>query len=155
MEFLLIIRITAALEDNATFSPLNDINPSDIESVVVLKDAATASIYGSRASNGVILITTKTGKAGNAQINFSGNTSLVSLGRKIGVLNAPQWRDAYIESIFNATGKLTTKKAVVDSLHPYYRDSYDWQDIQRFSRRFLQKYINGSCKDPVILPSYY
>ena len=90
------------VDDASTFSPLADINPQDIESIEVLKDG-TASIYGSRASNGVIIITTKTGKsAKKPQIQFSANTSAAELTRKIGVLNGPQFRSAYIDAIYNA-----------------------------------------------------
>ena len=63
---------------------LADLNPSDIEDVVVLKDASAAAIYGSRAANGVILITTKKGKRGQPQINFNIRT---------GVNFVPQLRD--------------------------------------------------------------
>jgi len=56
---------------NAQLSVLADLNPDEIESMEVLKDAATAAIYGSRAANGVVLITTKKGKEGKAQINFN------------------------------------------------------------------------------------
>ena len=56
---------------NAQLSVLADLNPDEIESFEVLKDAATAAIYGSRAANGVVLITTKRGKAGKTEINFS------------------------------------------------------------------------------------
>ena len=52
---------------------LNTVNPNDIESVSVLKDAASASIYGARASFGVILVTTKSGKSGKAKVSYSGN----------------------------------------------------------------------------------
>lgn len=52
---------------------MSSINPSDIENITVLKDAAAASLYGSRAANGVILITTKRGKEGKTQINFKAN----------------------------------------------------------------------------------
>lgn len=53
-------------------SSMNDINPSDIETITVLKDAASASIYGSRASNGVILITTRSGKSGETRVHYNG-----------------------------------------------------------------------------------
>jgi TonB-linked SusC/RagA family outer membrane protein len=56
----------------ATSSDINSINPNDIETITVLKDAASAAIYGSRAANGVILITTKRGKAGKARIDYNG-----------------------------------------------------------------------------------
>ena len=51
-------------------------NPNDIESIVVLKDAAAAAIYGSRAANGVIVVTTKRGKAGKMKVNFSSNVTV-------------------------------------------------------------------------------
>lgn len=145
----------SSLGDGSNFSPLNDIDASDIESIEVLKDAASASIYGSRASNGVILITTKTGSGLKPQINFSLNTSMVDITRKIGVLNASEWRSAYIDATYNATGALTTKKSVIDSLHPYYRNSYDWQDILF---RQAQQYkadvsVSGASKDKQI--NYY
>ncbi|MBK0383576.1 TonB-dependent receptor [Pedobacter sp. SD-b] len=115
--------------DNAGFSPLNDLNPSDIESIEVLKDAASASIYGSRASNGVILITTKRGVSTKAQFNVSLNSSMVNITRTIGVLNGPEFRSAYTDAIVNATGNYTTQIPLIDSLHPYYRNSIDWQNL--------------------------
>jgi iron complex outermembrane receptor protein len=70
-------------------NPLNLINPSDIETFTVLKDASATAIYGSRASNGVILITTKRGKIGNPlKINYTGTFSLYTPTKKIDVLDA-------------------------------------------------------------------
>ncbi|MCH5232246.1 MAG: TonB-dependent receptor [Muribaculaceae bacterium] len=60
-------------------SDINTVNPPDIESISVLKDAASASIYGSRAANGVILITTKRGKAGQIKVNYNGYVSFQSI----------------------------------------------------------------------------
>nr|WP_294900973.1 TonB-dependent receptor [uncultured Pedobacter sp.] len=136
-------------EDGAGFSPLADINPSDIASIEVLKDAATASIYGSRASNGVVLITTKTGTGTVPSINFSLNSSIVGISRKIGILNGPQFREAYSEAIFNSTGKPTGKVSVIDSLHPYYRNTQNWQDIMyRNSLQYKADVsVSGSSKD--------
>ena len=63
--------ITTNLSSNgATTNPLADINPNDIESIEILKDASSAAIYGSRGSNGVVLISTKKGKAGKSKIEF-------------------------------------------------------------------------------------
>jgi TonB-linked SusC/RagA family outer membrane protein len=62
-----------------TSNTLSSLNPNDIESVSILKDAAAASIYGSRASNGVILITTKTGKAGKSKVSFRTSTGIDKL----------------------------------------------------------------------------
>ncbi|MDN5204370.1 TonB-dependent receptor [Fulvivirgaceae bacterium BMA10] len=69
-------------------SSLNSINPNDIESINVLKDAASSAIYGSRASNGVILITTKKGQTGKLQINFNAYTGVQSRTDKLELINA-------------------------------------------------------------------
>lgn len=145
----------SSLNDNATFSPLNDLNPQDIESIEVLKDGASASIYGSRASNGVIIITTKSGRSITPQIGFSANTSINNLTRAIGVLNGPQWREAYSEAIYNQGGVPTAKKSVIDSLHPYYRESHDWQHImfQESIQSNIDVSASGSSKDKSL--SYY
>lgn len=73
-------------------SPLALINPNEIESFTVLKDANATAIYGSRASNGVVLITTKKGSAGTPVINFSTNNSYATIAKKVGVLSADQIR---------------------------------------------------------------
>ncbi|CAM4355565.1 TonB-linked outer membrane protein, SusC/RagA family [Pedobacter westerhofensis] len=117
------------VDDASTFSPLADINPQDIESIEVLKDG-TASIYGSRASNGVIIITTKSGKnVKKPEIAFSANASVADITRKVGVLNATQFRSAFQDAVFNFTGAQTAKVSVIDSLHPYYSKDNNWQDI--------------------------
>lgn len=72
-------------------SPLDNMNPNDIASVEVLKDAAAAAIYGSRASNGVVLITTKRGKAGKAKFTFNTYSGLSKEANRVDVLNADQW----------------------------------------------------------------
>jgi TonB-linked SusC/RagA family outer membrane protein len=72
--------------NNQTFNPLALINPSDIESIEVLKDASATAIYGSRGANGVVLITTKKGKAGATKVQFSTNTSVSMLGKQVNVL---------------------------------------------------------------------
>jgi TonB-dependent SusC/RagA subfamily outer membrane receptor len=73
--------------NNQTFNPLALINPSDIESIDILKDASATAIYGSRGANGVVLVTTKKGKAGETKVVFSTNTSVSMLGKKVPVLD--------------------------------------------------------------------
>lgn len=70
---------------------INNINPSDIESIEVLKDAASAAVYGSRAANGVILITTKNGTKGKTKINYDMSYGLQNPWKKKSVLNAQQY----------------------------------------------------------------
>ena len=73
-------------------NPLNFINPQDIASIDVLKDASSAAIYGARAANGVIVITTKRGKVGKTEMNLSVSTAISSLANGMDVFNASQFR---------------------------------------------------------------
>ncbi len=75
-------------------NPLNFINPADIASIDVLKDASATAIYGSRAAYGVINITTKRGLAGSPKIDFSTSVGLGSIQHKVAVLNTDQYREA-------------------------------------------------------------
>jgi iron complex outermembrane receptor protein len=74
-------------------SPLSFINANDIESFTVLKDASAAAIYGTRASNGVIIITTKKGRSGKARFNFTTTNSVSEVTDRVDVLNGDQVRD--------------------------------------------------------------
>jgi TonB-linked SusC/RagA family outer membrane protein len=74
-----------------TVSPLNNINPSDIESIEVLKDADATAIYGSRGSNGVVLITTKKGKQGKTRFNLTAYSGFGKVTRTMDLLNTPQY----------------------------------------------------------------
>lgn len=73
-------------------NPLNFINPQDIESIEVLKDASASAIYGSRAANGVVVITTKKGSKGQAKINLNVTTGFSSLANKVDVFSADEFR---------------------------------------------------------------
>ena len=72
-------------------NPLSLINPNDIESFTVLKDASATAIYGSRASNGVIMITTKKGTSGAPEFNYSANVSFGKVGKKIDMMNGKEF----------------------------------------------------------------
>jgi TonB-linked SusC/RagA family outer membrane protein len=74
-------------------SPLSTINPGDIESVEVLKDASATAIYGSRGANGVILITTKRGKAGATRVTYDGYYGVQQVTKKLDVLDARQYAE--------------------------------------------------------------
>lgn len=87
---------------NGSFSngnPLDNINPADIESVEVLKDAASAAIYGSRASNGVVLITTKRGKTGEPRITFNNSFGYNEASKKLAMASGDQWINRATEYI--------------------------------------------------------
>ncbi|TAH02904.1 MAG: TonB-dependent receptor [Sphingobacteriales bacterium] len=85
----------------ASNNPLGNINPNDIESVEILKDAAAAAIYGSRASAGVLLITTKRGKQGRARVNYDGWVGWTKAFNLIDVLNAEQYTTIKNEGLTN------------------------------------------------------
>ncbi len=85
--------------DGMPIDNLNDINPDDIESIEVLKDAASSAIYGSRGSNGVVIITTKKGKAGKAKFQFSAYYGLQKPEKKLDLLSSEEWIDMATELI--------------------------------------------------------
>ncbi len=78
-------------------SPLSSINPEDIESIEILKDASSTAIYGSRGANGVILITTKKGKEGKAQLTYSNSVGVGVLSRTIDILSPQEYVDFWNE----------------------------------------------------------
>ncbi len=82
-------------------SSISDINPDDIESIEILKDASSAAIYGARASNGVVLVTTKKGKAGKSQIGFNMYSGVQKVAKTIKFLNGKQFVDLINEARSN------------------------------------------------------
>ena len=100
-----------------TKAGMHELNGNDIESIQVLKDAASASIYGSRAANGVIIITTKKGKDGKIKVNFDGSVATSFYTNKIETMNASEWGRAYWQASVN------------DGLNPNNNNlgyNYDW-----------------------------
>jgi TonB-linked SusC/RagA family outer membrane protein len=87
--------------DGGTQSILNSFNPNDIESIEVLKDASATSIYGSRAANGVILITTKRGKEGKARVDYSTNFSFQKYDNSFDVLPLNEWMEVSNEAKYD------------------------------------------------------
>lgn len=90
-----------------TLDDLNSINPADIESINVLKDAATTAIYGVKGGNGVIVVTTKTGrKSQKAEFNYNGNYAVQEVMNTIGVLNASEYAAIVNEGSVTSGGNL-------------------------------------------------
>jgi TonB-linked SusC/RagA family outer membrane protein len=117
---------------NQRLNPLNTINPNDIESIDVLKDGAAAAIYGVRAANGVVVITTKKGKVGQAQVGLSVYYGRQKLRKKQDVLNSEQFAKQYNETIANYNAQQTNPSNIqptpfpdLNNLPPY---NTDWQD---------------------------
>jgi TonB-linked SusC/RagA family outer membrane protein len=86
--------------DNPTYNPLNEIDPNDIESIQILKDASATAVYGSRGASGVILINTKRGQRGEDRVTFESSYGMQSISKRIPVLDAPQYmtlaNEAYV-----------------------------------------------------------
>ena len=91
--------------DGVAGGSLDDINPADIESIDVLKDAASAAIYGARAANGVILVTTKQGKAGKIELSYNGAMGWSNAYKRPQLLNAKQYMTVIDEYTFNTSGQ--------------------------------------------------
>lgn len=126
---------------NAQLSGLSTINPSDIESIEILKDAAATSIYGARAANGVVLITTKSGKKGFDQISFETSFGWSNVVKKLKLMGAQDYAQLVNEAYTN------------DNLTPYYDNNElekikllgngtDWQN-EIFRKGFTQTYQLG------------
>lgn len=110
----LSLRVRGSTSINASNEPLyvvdgfpttdiTNINPADIENMQILKDASSSAIYGARASNGVVLITTKSGKAGKAKVSFDTYAGISKIGKTIDVLNTAQYRDLMDEVLGEGT----------------------------------------------------
>jgi TonB-linked SusC/RagA family outer membrane protein len=100
---------------------ISSLNPDEIESIDVLKDAAAAAIYGSRGSNGVVMITTKRGRAGLSRVNFSTYFGTQSAPRKLPLLDAKQYVEIFNESAVNDDEDLPFTPGTDDA------HSFDWQ----------------------------
>ncbi|HEY4206060.1 MAG TPA: SusC/RagA family TonB-linked outer membrane protein, partial [Puia sp.] len=98
-------------------NPLSFVNPNDIESFTVLKDASSAAIYGTRAANGVILITTKRGKSGAPRVNINSVNSLAAITKKVSVLSPAEFR-----AVVNANGTPKQKTQLGSA-------NTNWQDL--------------------------
>ena len=121
--------------DGMTGVAISDINPADIENISILKDAASSSIYGSRAANGVILITTKQGASGAPRLTYSGNISFETVAKRLNLVTdyadfmeiqnagliangqAPRFSQGKIDEWRNDNGE-----------HPTIYPNTDWQD---------------------------
>lgn len=125
--------------DGVPTDNINCINPSDIESMQVLKDAASASIYGSRAANGVVIITTKQGKGDRMSVNINYAASMQTVAKRYKMLNATQWGEAYWAASANShitpshtlygNGDTPVLQPFVNGDPNYPTTNTDWQDL--------------------------
>lgn len=116
--------IDSSAGDNGNSNPLADINPSDIVSMDILKDASATAIYGSRASNGVIMITTKRGKAGDATVSYDGYVGWQTMPKTLDVMNLKEYAQHY-----NDIAAAQIKSASNTYVRPdLLAGGTDWQD---------------------------
>lgn len=144
-------------------NPLSTINPADIESIQVLKDASATAIYGSRGANGVVIITTKRGKQGKPTISFEHSTGIQELAKKVKLLSPQQYAEYVAEGRDNAWvfagGKATDPnniRSTATQVKPEFRNpaqfanqGTDWQDVI-FRQGLVQNYqlsAAGTSKD--------
>jgi TonB-dependent starch-binding outer membrane protein SusC len=126
-------------------NPLVDLNPNDIESIDVLKDASAGAIYGSRAANGVVLITTKKGKGGKTKVSFNLQNGISESSRRVKFLNSEEYAELLLEGAKYIDDFYGTPTADPSSETQYAKDwmnyfsydkwesdptkTYEWQDV--------------------------
>lgn len=116
---------------NVSVSPLSFLNPDDIQSMTVLKDASATAIYGADGSNGVILITTKRGQEGKVQTNVSLQYGIETIDKstKFKVLNAAQYMELAKESYLNGGNDMRYFPYTDNEMNSYSRTDTDWYDV--------------------------
>ena len=127
---------------NSVENQLNAINPNDIETIDVLKDASATAIYGLRAANGVVIITTKRGKAGTSSINLDGYRGIQQVWRKLSLLNAEQYAVINNESIL-AQGSSPVQEKLRDPKS--LGEGTDWQKAVFRPTAVIQSYNLGAA----------
>lgn len=154
--------------DGVPTDNINCINPSDIESMQVLKDAASASIYGSRAANGVVVITTKQGKGDRMTVNVNYSTNIQTIANRYEMLDANQWGIAYWAASKNSNiapshvlygnGETPVLQPYVAGNTNYPTTNTDWQDqIYRtaWTNNLTASISNNTDKSSVMLSLNY
>lgn len=114
---------------------IDDMNPADIESVDILKDASATAIYGVRGANGVVQITTKKGKAGKLNVTYMGSKSVEQIVRPLKVFNGAEIADAWRQAHF-ADRQYTINRGTASATNPLYYYPRALNDIELFWKRF-------------------
>lgn len=117
---------------------IDDMNPADIESIDVLKDASATAIYGVRGANGVIQITTRKGKAGRVSVNYQGSQSIESIIRPVQVFSGGEYADAVRQAFF-ADRNYTRTRGAATASNPLYYFPSALADSALFFARFGSK----------------
>ncbi|MFT3737425.1 MAG: TonB-dependent receptor [Breznakibacter sp.] len=145
--------------NSAANNPLSDINPSDIESIDILKDAASAAIYGSRAAAGVLVITTKRGKEGRTRVVYDGWFGITEAVRLPDLLNAQQYMDYKNGAIDNARAISTSSSIpAANSFLPSYNEDGSLVDTKWYDYIYRTAYAqnhNISVSGGIAKTQYY
>src|SRR6201999_1491948 len=125
---------TGGLNQFGGISPFATINPADIESITVLRDADATSIYGTQGSNGVILITTKKGKAGKTALDLNVNTGFNTVARGIQMMNTQQYiamrQDALAQDSLGPASSDPASRGYAPDLTLFSQTRYtDWEKV--------------------------
>ncbi|WP_243345573.1 SusC/RagA family TonB-linked outer membrane protein [Parabacteroides sp. FAFU027] len=116
--------VDAGVTTGSKIDPLTGLNPSDIESIDVLKDASATSIYGSRGANGVIIITTKKAKKNESTITYSGYAGIQQISRQIDLLNGQQWAALKNDALATSGKTALFTQEQIDA----FGEGTDWQN---------------------------
>jgi len=111
----------------APINPLISLNPNDIESIQILKDASSAAIYGARGTNGVVLITTKQGKSGKTKVSLNTSTGWSEATNKMKWLNAEQYVELFTEASTNSYGAEDTWLTEEGGYFDWMSNGKDWR----------------------------
>ncbi|NCU03336.1 MAG: SusC/RagA family TonB-linked outer membrane protein [Chitinophagaceae bacterium] len=125
---------------------IDDMNPNDIESIDILKDASATAIYGVRGANGVIQITTRKGKAGKISVSYSGSTAIESIIRPLPIFNSVELSDAWRQAFF-ADRQYTRNIGAASSTNPLYYYPTALADVALFRNRFGSETQWDAIKD--------
>lgn len=116
--------------DGVPMSSIDDINSNDIASMEILKDASSQSIYGARAANGVILITTKRGQEGKLKVSYSGYAAIQDISRNFEFYNGEEWAAYRMEAYYNAYGTMDEASCLTGLMQDVYY-SGEWVDWEK------------------------
>ncbi|SDL55578.1 SusC/RagA family TonB-linked outer membrane protein [Siphonobacter aquaeclarae] len=125
-------------------NPMADINFNDVESVEILKDASAAAIYGSRAANGVVLITTKRGTAGKTNVSFNYQVGVSNPSRKVPFLNGKQYVDFYRMAAANRDRRLGDDPSDPNSYSAYMESFFEIYSLGTFNKGVNDALNNGT-----------
>lgn len=124
---------SSKMGNGSQMDPMSSINPADIESIEVLKDASATAIYGSRGANGVVIVTTRSGKVGKSRVNYDGYISFGQVTKKIDVLGASDFIDYRREIdgncplFYEDSNEDGAYNELDDPRDPYSNPVHDWQ----------------------------